>query len=267
MTKDRILEIENQWKHERKKHGKDASASFSIPVIFSASSTDAEKITKKLARFVYSAKILKKTNPGHEDYLLFSAGYTAHHTRNFPAIQELYNLVRSAGGYYGSYRGIVLVDVSEWRGKKKKKFFDVYLAYLADQYMNGLMPFIYADFCEPESEMQTLEAVVSSYFSGKRILVGAEDLCTYAVSLLEDREIRIDESARLYLEVFLRESTKSVLFHGMETVRNICEGVACKCDPGRTSPSLDEARLKAIITDLGYYDIYHERTNKIMGFR
>lgn len=267
MTNDRFLEIEDQWKKEKKKYGKNAFGSLSIPVIFSVSSVDAENITKKLSRFLYAAKIMKKINPCHDDYLFFSAGYTAHHNRNFPAIQELYNYVRNAGGYYGSYRGIILVDVSEWCGHFREKLFDVFLAYLADQRANGLMPFICADFCEPEAEMQTLEAVISSYFCVTRVVIGAKDLLKYAVSLLEEQEISMDENAQLYLEGFLKRSARSVQFHGTESVIRICEGVASKCDPARTCTSLDEACLKDIITELGYCDIFHERPSNVIGFR
>ena len=267
MTTDRITEIENQWKEAKKMYGENAITSLAIPVICTGSSTDAEHITKMLAIFIYSEKILKKTNPQHEDYLLFNAAYTAPHERNYRVIQELYDRVRNAGSYYGSYRGILLADVSEWRGHFREKYFDIFLAYLADQRTNGLIPFIYSDYCDSESEMQELKAVVSAYFSVVCICIHAKDFCNYAVSLLEDREIQIDESARLYLEDFFRESKKSDLFHGTESVRHICKGVAGKCHPDRTGLSLDRDRLKAIIRDLGYPDIYRERPGKIIGFR
>ena len=267
MTADRIKEIETQWKEATKMHGEDAVSSLAIPVICSGSSTDAEHITKMLAIFMYTAQIMKKTTAHHEDYLFFAVAYTAPHERKFPAIQELYNRVRNAGGYYGSYRGILLADVSGWRGHFRDKYFDIFLAYLADQRTNGLIPFIYTDYCDSESEMQELEAVASSYFSVMRICVNAKDFCNYAVSLLKDQEIGIDESGRRYLEDFFQESKKSDLFHGTESVRHICKEVAGKFDPDKAGQSLDKDRLKAIITDLGYTEIYRERPGKIMGFR
>ena len=267
MTHERIMEIQKQWNLEKKRYGKNVAASLSIPVIISASSADAEMITEKLARFVYTSKILQKTNPGHEDYLFFSPGYTPHHDRVFPAIQELYDQVRVAGGYYGSYRGILLIDISEWRGHFRDRYFDIFLSYIADLRMYDLIPFIYSNCPETKSEMHTLEAVLSSYFTVTQISIGAKDLCKYAVSLLEDQKIQIDNSARSYLEDFLQESTKSALFHGSESVRHICERVICKCEPGRTGSSLDGTHLKSIINDLGYFDIYHKKTHNTIGFR
>ncbi len=267
MTQDSILNIENTWKKIKKKHGRDAAMLMPIPVIYSASATDAERITKELAGFIYTAKIAEKTNSGHEDYLFFAAAYSAPHNKNFPAIQELYYHVRDAGGYYGSYRGIILVDVSEWRGHFKDKYFDVFLAYLADCRLNGLIPFFYADCCNSDAEMRTLDAVITSYFSIVRVNVSAADLCKYAVSILENQDIRIDESARAYLEGFFQEASKSALFHGTESVMHICEEVLCKCSPDRNKQYLNEAHLRAIINDLGFWDTYHQKPVKIIGFR
>ena len=46
---------------------------------------------------------------------------------SYRVIQELYDRVRNAGSYYGSYRGILLADVSEWRGHFREKYFDIFL--------------------------------------------------------------------------------------------------------------------------------------------
>ena len=115
--------------------------------------------------------------------------------------------------------------------------------------------------------MQELEAIASSYFSVRRICVGAKDFCEYAVSLLKDKGIVIDESARLYLEEFFQESMKSVLFYGIVTVGRICKEVAGKCGVGRACSFLDRDHLKAIITEFGYLDIYRDRPGTMMGFR
>ena len=267
MTTDHVIEIENLWKEAKEKNGENAAASLVIPVIYSGSFIDAEYITKTLAIFMYAAEILKKTSPHHKDYLFFTAAYTALHEKNFPMIQEFYEQVRNAGGYYGSYRGIVLVDVSEWCGHFREKYFDVFLAYLADMRLNGVIPFIYTNYCDSESAMQELETVVSFYFDIRRICVNEKDLSHYAVSLLEEQEIRVDESIRPYLEDFFRESKKSDLFHGTESVRHICREVADRCDHCPTHSSLDKEHLEAIITDLGFSDIYCGRSRKIIGFR
>lgn len=267
MTNNRIVEIKNQWKAANMENREAVASSLVIPVIYSGSSTDGEHIAMLLTGFMYAGGILKKTSPHHEDFLYFSVPYTDPYDKKFSSIQALYNHVKNSGGYYGSYRGVVLVDVTLWRGHFRERYFDIFLAYLADQRSNGLIPFIYTDYCDSEPEMQELEAVASSYFSFTRIYVRAKDFCDYAVSLLKDHGIGVDESARLYLEDFFQDSMKSVLFYGTVTVGRICNGVAEKCNDEQICSSLDRDHLKAIITELGYSEIYRDRPGKMMGFR
>lgn len=267
MMHDRILRIENEWKRVKGSLGKDASMSIPIPVIYAASFADAEHITGELGRFIYASKIVEKTNSSHEDYLFFSVEYSAPHDKNFYIIQEFYNHVRNAGGYYGSYHGIILVDVSEWRGHFKEKYFDIFLAYLADCRMGDLIPFFYADCSDSEEEKRLLEAVVSSYFSIIRVNVSAADLCKYAVSIFEDRNLRIDDGARIYLKDFFKEASNSALFHGTESVLHICESVVREYNSERNDQLIDEARLRVIIKDLGFWDKYYHKPTKMIGFR
>ncbi len=267
MTNDHILNIKKMWKTVKKKYGTDASMFISLPMIYSNSSTDAESVAKELSRFLYTEKIMEKTNPGHEDFLCFSAAFTAHNNKNFPAVQDLYYHVKNAGSYYGSYRGIILINVSEWDGHYRDKYFDIFLSYLADQRENGLIPFFYADCGSSKSDILALEAVISSYFIIVRINIGVPELYQYAVSVLTAQDIMLEESACLYLKEFIRTSSRSVLFHGTEAVRHICEGVACQSRPERSQVSLDGTRLNKIITDLGYGTIYQEKSEKTIGFR
>lgn len=263
---DYISNIKKEWYSVREQYGADTCTHLPVLVISSGSPADAEHITREVVRFAYAERILVKVNAGQKDYLFFSASYTRQDDSCFPAVQELYQLVMDAAGYYGSYRGILLIDVSEWAGHYQEKYFDIFLSYLADLRQDGLAPFFYTDCTGPGSEMQTLSTVVSSYFSSIQLRFEAADLYAYAASLLEKAGILLSAGGSHYLECFIREASRSELFHGMESVRHVCDGIAHKPRTGRRIISLEEQDLKEIIAALGYGDIY-DRPVKTIGFR
>lgn len=270
MKNDRIRttnKIKRKWSSTRDQYDSDCVMLIPVPVISAGSLEDAEIIAEELAGYLYKEKILSKTNTGHGDYLLCPAPYTSRHDRSFFLIQDLYDLIRRAGGYYGPYRGVLLVDVSEWTGHFQEKYFDIFLSYLADLRMDGILPFFFADSRKAESDMSVLNAVLSSYFQSIQVVLDAEELCEYAVSMLADKGILMDDSALEYLESFLQEASRSPLFHGTESVGRICESIVFKRGKKAGIRTMNGQNLKNVIAALGYADIYKEKDVKTIGFR
>ena len=226
-----------------------------------------QKMTEELAGYLYIEKILGKTNAGHGDYLFCPAPYTPRNDRNFYLIQDVYDLIRSAGGCYGPYRGVLLVDVTEWAGHFREKYFDIFLSYLADLRMDGTVPFFFADSRKAESDMDVLNAVISSYFLSIPIIFNTEELREYAVSMLADKGVLMDDSALEYLGTFLREASRSPLFHGTESVGRICESILLKRGKKAGSRPMNGQNLKNVIAASGYDEIYKEKAGKTIGFR
>ena len=267
MKDEQIFAMEEQWGTLKEEYGAEAFLYIPVPVIYSRSFADAEYITEELGRFIYKEKIIGKTNPGHADYLAFSVPYRPCMDQDFSVVQNLYNHIRNAGGYYGAYRGILLVDISEWCGHFRDKHFDIILSYLSDQRENGIISFFYADCGECGADRHVLEAVLSPYFSSFTVCYGTDELFGYAVSLMEGEGILLEGDAGRYLEDFIRESLRSELFHGTESVRRVCEGVARRYRTSQGRATIDGPHLKAAIKDLGYEGIYKERPAKVIGFR
>lgn len=264
---DHIIKIKDEWRSAKERYGADACPHIPVPVIYSSFPADAEYITRELSRYLYTEGILRKTAPGHKDYLVFPASYIRQGDKGFPLIQELYSQIMRSGGYYGPYRGVLLADVSEWARHFKDSYFDILLAYLADLWMDGLIPFFYGGSSDPGPELQPLEAVISPYFRNIRICYGAAELYGYAVSILEGEGFLLAEDACSYLEAFIRGSLRSPLFHGTESVRSVCENAARVYRPGQGSTFIDGPCLKGLITELGYTDLYDDSPRKSIGFR
>lgn len=267
MKKEQLRDIEKKWLETREQYGADCIRHFPLPVICAGSLADAEYITDELVHFIYKKKLLEKTYSGHADYLICPAPYTGQSSRSFPLIQEIYRLIRNAGGCYGAYRGVILMDVSEWSGHFRENYFDILLSYLADLSVSGIVPFFYADSRKAGEEMPLLCALVSSYFRSVQISLGPEDLYEHAVSLLQEKGVRMDESASEYLEGFIREAARSPLFHGAESVGHICDSILSGSMSGRKRGLLKEKSLKDVIQASGCMEIYRERSVQTIGFR
>lgn len=270
MKIDRIItmnKIKKKWRQTRDQYGADCVTHMPVPVISEGSLADAEKMAGELASYLYKEKIMGKTNAGHVDYLFCPAPYTPRNDRNFYLIQDLYDLIRSAGGYYGPYRGVLLVDVTEWTGHFREKYFDIFLSYLADLRMDGNVPFFYVDSRKTETDMTMLNTVISSYFLSIPIIFNTEELREYAVSMLADKGVLMDDSAVEYLGAFLREASRSPLFHGTESVGRICESILLKRGKKAGSRPMNGQNLKNVIATSGYEEIYKEKAAKTIGFR
>ena len=118
-----------------------------------------------------------------------------------------------------------------------------------------------------EAEMSVFNAVLSSYFPSIPVVFNTEELCEYAVSMLADKGLLMDESAREYLGAFLQEASRSPLFHRTESARRICESILLKRGAKAGSRPMNGQKLKNVIAALGCAEIYKEKQVKTIGFR
>lgn len=268
MKTDSILTLEKSWASIKEDYNSVAYMYISIPVICSQSFANAEYITDELSRNLYKEDILRQTSPQQDQYLTHLLAYTPQNEKRFSGIQEIYNHVRSAGGYYGNYRGVVLIDVTEWKGHYKEKYFDIFLSYLSDQRMNSIIPFFYMNCRNTDSESLILKAALSPYFRSIQIHFDTASLCEYMISSLSRNNIALTESASRYLEDFIQISSCSPLFHGVNSIRQICKEISQQSEIELAhSVLLDAPLLKEILSTSGFSDIFTEKEERIIGFR
>ena len=89
-----------------------------------------------------------------------------------------------------------------------------------------------------------------------------EELREYAISMLADKGVLMDDSALEYLGTFLREASRSPLFHGTESVGRICESILLKRGKKAGSRPMNGQNLKNVIASSGYDEIYKEKAGK-----
>ena len=60
-------------------------------------------------------------------------GYCPASDIRYTEIRYLVEPLQQAAGYYGVYRGCLILEVTDWIHHETEKYFDVLLSYLADQ--------------------------------------------------------------------------------------------------------------------------------------
>ena len=269
MKKDDIFNLEKRWVYYKNKYATDAFLQIPVPVIYAPSMEDAEHITAELSDFIFEKKILRQVTPRHQKFLFHSIAYTPQNEKSFRGIQTLCNRIRKASGYYGSYRGIILADVTEWKEHFNEKYFDIILSYLSDRRMDGIIPFFFMKFQGYSVETRILDAAVCSYFKSARIVLEAADLHNCMLSELTQAGISVDRSTSCYIEGFIRKASNSEMFHGTDSIHQICEEIIqrYKTDEEDKAEVLDGPSLKELLAVSGYLDLFKDKEKKVMGFR
>lgn len=268
MKKDDILNLEKRWLYFKDKYAADAFQQISVPVIYAPAMEDAEHITAELSNFIFDKNILQQVTPRHPKFLLHSIAYTPQNEKSFLGVQTLYNRIRKAGGYYGSYRGVILTDVTEWQGHFDEKYFDIILSYLSDRRMEGLIPFFFMKFQGYSAETRILDAAVSSYFRGARIVLETPDLHDCMLSELTKAGISVDRSTSCYIEGFIHKASGSEMFHGTDSIHKICEDIIQRYNTSQDKAEvLDGPLLKEMLASTGYLGLFKDKEKKVMGFR
>ena len=268
MKSNDILDLENSWKSIKAVYKSVAYMHIPIPIICSMSFANAEYVTAELCCFLYDKDILRQINSHQSKYLSHLFIFTPQNEKHFSGIQDIYNHVRSAGSYYGNYRGVILIDVTEWIGHFKEKYFDIFLSYLSDLRMNSLIPFIYMNCRNADAEALILKAALSPYFRSVYIHFGLSDLWDYMICGLSKRNIALTENASRYLEDFIQSSFGSPLFHGVDSVRQICEEIVIKSGNNHDhTVLLDAPLIKEVFSSSGFTDIFKKEEERVIGFR
>ena len=252
MKNQSMTALKHRWASIKEKHDTDTFKHIPVPVIYTQSIENAECVADELSDFLYERGILRKAS-GHQDsYLPHTVPYTPLADSVFTGILDLKDHIREAGRCNGAYRGIILIDVTEWMGHCGEKYFDMLLSYLSNQHTKGILPFFYVKHREFNPENKILEAVVSLYFKSARIVFDESDLSSLMMDLLEKKGIKLEENAVCCLEQFLRIISGSDLFHGVDSIRQICEDIAWQYQTEKQTATVAVRLLNNLFAESGY---------------
>ncbi len=188
----------------------------------------------------------------------------------FSEIQRFMSEVSAAAGFRSLYRGIVCIDIDEWRNHCEEKYFLSFMEYLADNSDDWLVVFSLPD--DHKEENDRMETIVSAFLRTERIRIEApknDELMQYLSDCLAEYELELSEDAMMLLSDSIRSISRSKYFDSYKTVRMICRDIAYTAyTNGNCNGALDAESLSSFSNDSEYIKkmIYKfEKVNKI-GF-
>ena len=145
----------------------------------------------------------------------------------FSEIQRFMTEINNAAGFRSEYRGIVYVDVDEWREHFEEKHFVSFMEYLSDNSDDWLVVLSISD--DKQELIQQMEAFVSAYIRIERITIEpptVQELTQYAKKLLEGYGVTLISQTEKVLSGSIGELCNNKYFDGYKTVKMLCEDIA-----------------------------------------
>ena len=145
----------------------------------------------------------------------------------FTEIQRLMDEVDNAAGFRSEYRGIIYIDIDEWRGHSEERHFLDFLEYLSDNSDDWLVILSVAN--RDEEQRNKMEALISSFLRIEKIVIAkptvdelvsfiAARLSAYGLKLLADAEALVRED----IEVLYRNK----YFDGFKTAKMLAQDIS-----------------------------------------
>ena len=135
--------------------------------------------------------------------------------------------INNAAGFRSEYRGIVYIDVDEWREHFEEKHFVSFMEYLSDNSDDWLVVLSVSD--DKPEQVKQMEAFASAYIRIERITIEpptVQELTQYAKKLLEGYGVTLISQTEKVLSGSIGELCNNKYFDGYKTVKMLCEDIA-----------------------------------------
>lgn len=207
---------------------------------------------------------------GSVTYFEFLLGYCPP-SQGFSELPRLMEEVSRAAGFRGEYRGIIFIDIDEWRDHFEEKYFEIFLEYVADNSDEWLVVFSLTP--RRGYDAHNIEALISSYLRIERVEIEPptpEELLEYAGELLDGYGLRLTPRARAVIGASIETLSRNRYYDGYKTVKILCRDLAYNTyvDGYRHAGLLSEEAVAKFAKDSEYISsllVKIEKTNKI-GF-
>ena len=145
----------------------------------------------------------------------------------FSEIQRFMTEIHNAAGFRSEYRGIVYVDIDEWREHFEEKHFVSFMEYLSDNSDDWLVVLSVSD--ENPQQIKKMEAFVSAYIRIERLSIEAptvQELMQYAKKLLDAYGITLTSKTEKVIFDSIDVLCGNKYFDGYKSVKMLCEDIA-----------------------------------------
>ncbi len=163
---------------------------------------------------------------GGVKYFEFDLSYCAP-SAQFAEISRFAREVENAAGFRSDFRGVIFIDVDEWRGHPEEKYFTSFLQYLADNSDDWLIVFSVSDSTQ-DSEAEQLRSVISSFLRIEKVTI-EPPTCGMLMQYLEERlsmcGLTLADGAREVLSRSVEILKGTKYFDGFKTVKLLAADV------------------------------------------
>jgi len=145
----------------------------------------------------------------------------------FESMYRFADYVEAAAGFRNIYKGLVRVNLDEWVGHHKEKYFLEFLQYLQYNTPHWLIVLTLSDTRENDKTKE-MESVISMYLRLETITLqmpGDEELVAYAQEQLAQYGLTLDADAGALLRDSVAVLKKNRYFYGLHTVRDLCSDI------------------------------------------
>ena len=163
---------------------------------------------------------------GNVKYFEFMLNYCAPDAQ-FTEIQRLMHEVNNAGGFRSEYRGIIFIDIDEWRTHFEEKHFISFLEYLSDNSDDWLVVLSLSD--KAEEDTVCAESVISSFLRAERVRIDAptaSELLSYVEKKLQLYGLSLKLEAKEVIFDSITAILKNKYFDGYKTVKMFARDIA-----------------------------------------
>ena len=147
---------------------------------------------------------------------------------NFTELYRLIDSINAAAGFRNEYRGIIRINIDEWVGHPKERYFRDFLDFLQEN-TSLWMVILTISNTEENDLTKEMESVISMFLRIETIKLfdfETDDFISYASEVLAKFGLTADDSAKALLSESLEVLKKNEYFYGLHTVRDMCSDIA-----------------------------------------
>ena len=197
------------------------------PMLIGKASMEKVRAARELSEIMYKNQVLDSME--ERRILYYRIGYCSASDSRFTDFRNLVYRLKTACGYHGEFRGVLVLDITEWEKHSKENYFDVLLCYLAD-----IREDVYTVFCmdtDPTCEDRETCRKISQYFRLNMVDLTKADTAEYFQFVLEKfrkSRVGIEQEAEHVLSRYIEKMRENKSFCGYETVRRMAEEMVCQ---------------------------------------
>lgn len=162
---------------------------------------------------------------GDVKYFEFLMEYCAPSER-FEGLNRLIDAVNNAAGFRNEFRGVIHIDITEWKKHYEENYFITLMEYLADNSDKWLI--VLSVIPSDDEDFHNLEAFLSMFLRIERIaltLPKTGDLFDSIEKHLDAYGLSLEDDAKQLLTDSIEELRQSRYFDGFKTIKLLCQDI------------------------------------------